>query len=411
MEKIGDVKDNLFLMKQNLTGGGGGGGTSPNAAVTQALRERGTMSQAEIVRLTGLGRATVSRAVSELQRAGVVVDAGRTVTPAGGGSGRPATALTLNPKSGTCIGVQLGLTSIRAVLADVSHTVLSSRVAPLDWDYSPEQALDATARLVEDVQNDAGVNSDLLIGVGMAMPSPVHPDTGRVIRSSVIGTWSGLRVNEMFEERLRRPVFVENESKCAALAELTWGAAKGLSSFAYIKTEAGVGGAIVSDGKLRRGVSGGAGEFGHLTYDPNGPMCRCGNRGCFEVYLSDWALLAPLTPIHGETFTIDDAIRLAQFGDKGCKRLLVDASEILARCLAIACNVLNPQAIILAGSLLPAGDLVMKPLRESLARHVLITLEHSEMGPTTTLLTASLGRDASALGAMGLALRQIGYSS
>jgi predicted NBD/HSP70 family sugar kinase len=387
---------------------GGGAGSSPNAAVTQALLERGILSQAEIARLTGLGRATVSRAVSELQRAGLVVDAGRTLTPAGGGSGRPAAGLTLNPKSGTCIGVQLSLTSIRAVLADVSHTVLASRVAPLEWDYSPEQALDATARLIAEVQSEVGVNSDLLIGIGMAMPSPVHPDTSRVIRSSVIGTWSGLRVNEMFEERLKRPVFVENESKCAALAELTWGAAKGLSSFAYIKTEAGVGGAVASGGKLQRGVSGGAGEFGHLTYDLNGPLCRCGNRGCFEVYLSDWALLKPLTPIYGEDFDMSDAIELAKAGDKGCKRLLFDAAEILARCLATACNVLNPQAIILAGSLPPAGDLVMNPLREFLGRHVLIPLDHSDMGPTTRLLTASLGRDASALGAMGLALRQIG---
>jgi predicted NBD/HSP70 family sugar kinase len=384
------------------------GKLSPNAAITQALRERGTMSQAELSRLTGLGKATVSRAVSELQRAGVVVDAGRSLSPAGGASGRPAAALTLNPSSGTCVGVQLGVKSIRAVLADVSHTVLASRVASLDWDYSPEQALYATARLVEEVQGEAGSDPDRLIAVGMAMPSPVHPETGRIIRSSVIGAWSGLRVNEMFAERLKRPVFVENESKCAALAELTWGAAKGLSSFAYIKTEAGVGGAVVSGGKLRRGVSGGAGEFGHLTYDPNGPLCRCGNRGCFEVYLSDWALLKPAQLIYGETFALPALIERARDGDKGCQRILVDAAEVLARCVAVACNVLNPQAVVLAGSLLPAGDMVLKPLRDFLARHVLIPLDQSEMGPTTTLLTAALGRDASALGAMGLALRQIG---
>jgi predicted NBD/HSP70 family sugar kinase len=382
--------------------------STPNAAITQALRERGTLSQAELARLTGLGKATVSRAVSELQRAGVVVDVGRSLAPAGGASGRPAAALTLNPESGACIGVQLGLKSIRAVLADVSHTVLASRVAPLDWDYSPGQALDATARLVEEVQREARSDPDLLIGVGMAMPSPVHPDTGRVIRSSAIGTWAGLRVNEMFEDRLKRPVFVENESRCAALAELTWGAAKGLSSLVYVKTEGGVSGAIISGGKLRRGVSGGAGEFGHITYDPNGPLCRCGNRGCFEVFLSDGALLKPMQSTYGETFDMQELIERARSGDKGSRRILVDAAEILARCLATACNVLNPQAIVLAGSLLPAGDLVMKPLREFMSRHVLIPLDRSEMGPATTLLTAALGRDASALGAMGLALRQIG---
>jgi predicted NBD/HSP70 family sugar kinase len=379
-----------------------------NAAIVQALRERGTLSQADLARLTGLGRATVSRAISELQRAEIVVDAGRSLSPAGGASGRPAAALTLNPSSGTCIGVQLGLKSIRAVLADVAHKVLASRVAPLDWDYSPKQALEATARLIDEVQAEVGSDPNVLIAVGMAMPSPVHPVTSRIIRSSVIGGWGGLRVNEMFEERLGRPVFVENESRCAAIAELTWGAAKGLSSFAYVKTEAGVSGAVVSGGKLTRGVSGGAGEFGHITYDPNGPVCRCGNRGCFEVYLSDWALLKPARANYGESFGMEELIAGARSGDKGCLRILGDAAEILARCVATACNVLNPQAIVLAGNLLPAGELVTTPLREALSRHTLIPLDQSEMGPTTTLVTAALGRDASALGAMGLALRQIG---
>ena len=381
---------------------------SANAMVTQALRERGTLSQADLARITGLGKATVSRAVAELQRAGLVIDAGRSLSPEGGASGRPAAALTLNPESGTCVGIQLGAHSIRAVLADVSHSVLATRTEVLDWDYSPEQAVTVTDQLIENAQRDAASDPSLLIAVGIALPSPVHPSTGRVIRSSAIGTWGGIRVNEMFEDRLKRPVFVENESSCAALAELTWGAARGLSNFAYVKTEGGVGGAVVINGKLQRGVAGGAGEFGHLIYDPNGPLCRCGNRGCFEYYLSDWALLKPLRPTYGEGFTIGELIDLALAGDKGCRRILVDAAEMMARCISAACNLLNPEAMVIAGSLIPAGELLMKPLREFLSRHVLIPLEENEMGPTTRLLTASLGKDASALGAMGLALRQIG---
>jgi predicted NBD/HSP70 family sugar kinase len=386
----------------------GGKPGSANSAVTQALRERGALSQAQLARLTGLGKATVSRAIAELQKAGLVIDAGRSLMPAGGSSGRPAAALTLNPSSGTCVGIQLGTHSIRVVLADVSHSVLATRIETLDWDYSPEQAVAATNQLIAELQREAGSDPSLLIAVGIALPSPVHPATGRVIRSSAIGTWGGLRVNEMFEERLKRPVFVENESSCAALAELTWGAAQGLSNFAYVKTEGGVGGAVVVNGKLQRGVAGGAGEFGHLICDPNGPLCRCGNRGCFEHYLSDWALLKPLQSTYGDGFAIEELIDRALAGDKGCRRILVDAAEIMARCISAACNLLNPEAVVIAGSLISAGELLMKPLREFLSRHVLIPLEEDEMGPTTRLLFASLGKDASALGAMGLALRQIG---
>jgi predicted NBD/HSP70 family sugar kinase len=410
-DMVRDVNDNLFHMKKNfLTTPSDGKRGAPNSAIVQALRERGALSQADLARLTGLGKATVSRAISELQGEGVVVDAGRALSPAGGASGRPAAALTLNPMSGTCVGLQLGPKSIRAVLADVSHRVLASRVVALDWDYSLDQGLDVTADLIDALQKEAKSDPASLIAVGIAMPSPVHPATSRVIRSSAIGTWAGLRVNEPFEERLRRPVFVENESMCAALAELTWGAAKGLSNFAYVKVESGIGGAVVANGALQRGISGGAGEFGHLTYDPNGPLCRCGNRGCFEVHLSDWALIKPMQEIHGEAFTIVDLIERAHAGDKACERILFDAAEMLARCLSVACNILNPDALMIAGSLLPAGDLLLQPLKQFLSRQVLIPLEESEMGPATRLLTASLGRDASALGAMGLALRQIGDS-
>ncbi len=381
---------------------------SANASVIQALRERGTLSQAELVRITGLGKATVSRAVAELQKSGRVSDAGRSLSPAGGASGRPAAALTLNPDSGTCVGVQLGAHSIRAVLADVSHTILASRTEELDWDYSPTQALAATASLIKQVQKEARSDPGLLAAIGIALPSPVHPSTGQVIRSSAIGTWGGLRVSELFEEHLKRPVFAENELSCAALAELTWGAARGISNFVYLKTESGVGGAVVINSKLQRGVAGGAGEFGHLIYDPKGALCRCGNRGCFECYLTDAALLKPIQSSHGDIFTIEELIRRAHDGDKGCRRILVDAAEMMASCLSTACNILNPEAILIAGSLVPAGELLLNPLRGFMSRNVLIPIEANETGPTTQLLTASLGKDASALGAMGLALRQIG---
>ena len=119
-------------------------------------------------------------------------------------------------------------------------------------------------------------------------------------------------------------------------------------------------------------------------------------------------MLRLLRPTYGADFTIDDMIRCALDADAGCRRVIADVAAILGRCIAGACNIVNPEAVVLAGDLVPAGVLVALLLREAISRHVLIQLEKSEMGPTTKLLFANIGRDASALGAVGLALHQIG---
>jgi predicted NBD/HSP70 family sugar kinase len=382
---------------------------APSVKITQLLRERGAMSQADIARGTGLGKSTVSRVIDELQRAGVVIDAGRSMRAAGGASGRPATALSLNPEIGTFAGVQLGPKFICAVLADASHAVLATRVTPLGWDFTPEQGSAAARKLIEEVLEAAQITPDRLIGVGIAMPGPVHPRTGRVIRSSMMESWSGIELARLFETSLGRPVVVDNDANCAAQAEFTWGVARGYSDVIYYKLDLGVGGAVIANGQLVRGVAGGAGEFGHMTYDPAGPLCRCGNRGCYELYISSQALLELLRPTYGADFTAARMIAAARAGDTGCRRLIADAAVIAGQGLATVCNAFNPELVVVAGEMTEAGDLLLNPLRESLSRHILIRLG-GEPGPMTELTLGSLGQNASALGAMGLALRRIGGS-
>ena len=383
-------------------------GIAPSVRITQLLREQGAASQAEIARRTGLGKSTVSRVIAELQRSGIVIEAGRSLRPAGGASGRPAAALTLNPANGICVGLQIGLTSIRAVLADVSHAVLATQVAPLGLDFTPSEGLEAARRLIDEVQETAGTSSGRLLGIGIAVPSPVHPRTGRVIRSSIIGTWGGIEIAKLFEAHLGRPVIVDNESNCAALAEFTWGAARGYADVVYYKIEGGVGGAVIANGRLARGVAGGAGEFGHVVYDPSGPVCRCGKRGCFELYLATPALLRLVQPTYGADVTLARMIDLARQGDAGCRRVIADAADIAGRGIAIACDMFNPELVVVAGELTDASDLLLTPLRHALSRHALIPFDGDTSGASTELAFGSLGADASALGAMGLALRQIG---
>src|SRR3954447_22702309 len=148
--------------------------------VVEVLRANGAASRAEIARITGLSRATVSGLVGELQDEGLLVEHDGTQPRTGPAGGRPPTRLTLNPSTGSAIGVDFGHTHLRVAIADISSRVLAEREAELDVDRVAEPALDKAVRLVQDVIGEAGVDRSRILGVGMGLPGPINRDTGTV---------------------------------------------------------------------------------------------------------------------------------------------------------------------------------------------------------------------------------------
>src|SRR5690606_14663511 len=262
--------------------------------------------------------STVSTALTELRRSGMVVESegdGRSA-----GVGRPATLLTLNPQAGTCVGILIGFDHIQVMVADVSHATLFDESIEVEADYSPGDAAELVRGLVTKAYGTAGFSRDSLLGVGIAVGSPIEPTSGRVVRAGGVPTWAGIDIRSIFAPALDRPVFADNESNCAAIAEMTWGAAVGHEDFVLYTIDIGVGGAIVGRGHVGTGVAGAAGEFGHVSIDPDGPLCRCGNRGCLELYASFRRPLALAAKRFGP-IGIEDVARRAREGDVGCRRL------------------------------------------------------------------------------------------
>jgi predicted NBD/HSP70 family sugar kinase len=366
----------------------------------------GALSAADIARRTGLARSTVSVALSELRKSGVVVEvpvAGDTVK----GVGRPATALTLNPEAGTCIGIHLSLDGVDIVVADVSHSVIHEQSIALGRDYAPEAAAVAAEAAIRRAYAGNGLALAGLLGVGVSVSGPVRRD-GTVLRSSILPAWGGVNIRSVFGPVLQRPVFADNESNCAAVAEMMWGAAAGYEDFVLFKIDLGVGGAIVHGGRVLTGIAGGAGEFGHVSIDPDGPLCRCGNRGCLELYASFNRPLAELAHIHGRAVSMDDAILLAERGDSGALRLIEDTGEIAGRGLAMVGTMLNPPLIIIGGRMALAGDLLLAPLVRAYEKHTLIK---ASTLPEALRARITLGRfteNDALLGAVGLVLKDQG---
>jgi predicted NBD/HSP70 family sugar kinase len=255
----------------------------------------------------------------------------------------------------------------------------------------------AASGLVEEVLAEARLSRSSIVGVGMGLPGPVDQTTGELGATTILPAWRGVRAAEEMAESLALPVRVDNDANLGVLGEWTWGAATGTRNATYLKVATGIGAGLIVDGRLFRGAAGMAGEIGHLIIDPDGPLCRCGNRGCLETFVAGPALCELLRRSHGP-LTVRQLLQLAQEGDAGCQRVVADAGRVVGRAVADLCNYLNPDLVVVGGDLSAAGDLVLEPMREAVRRFAIPAAAED-----VEIVAGTLGDRAELLGALALA--------
>ncbi|BAU86746.1 rOK-family transcriptional regulator [Streptomyces laurentii] len=368
--------------------------------VVRAVRTAGSLTQAEIARATGLSAATVSNIVRELKDGGTVE-----VTPTSAG-GRRARSVSLSGDAGAVVGVDFGHTHLRVAIGNLAHQVLAETAEPLDVDGSAEEGFDRAEELVKRLIEESGIRREKLVGVGLGVPGPIDVSSGTLGSTSILPGWSGISPADELADRLGVPVHVDNDANLGALGELVWGSGRGVSDLAYIKVAGGVGAGLVIDGRVYRGPGGTAGEIGHITLDESGPVCRCGNRGCLETFASARYVLPLLQPTHGADLTMERVVQLAREGDPGCRRVIADVGRHIGSAVASLCNLLNPSRVILGGDLAEAGEIVLAPIRDSVARYAIPSAARR-----LVLAPGALGSRAEVLGALALVLSETGDST
>lgn len=370
--------------------------------IVAELRRAGLISRAELARRTGLSRSTVSTLVAELQARGLVSE--REVDGAGPQGGRPPVLLGLERTAGAVLAIDFGKQHVRVLVADLAHAILADLEQPTETEQSATQGFDAAVALAEQALEEARVAGRELIGVGLGVPGPIENATGEVGSSSILPGWIGIRPADELQRRLHLPVATANDANLGALAELTWGAGRGVDDFVYVKVASGIGGGLVLGGELYTGAHGIAGEIGHSMVDEHGALCRCGNRGCLETVASTRAVLELIDTArrreHDEQLTIEQVIAHARDGDRACQRVIGDAARAIGVVVAQVCNALNPAKVIVGGDLSAAGDVLLDPLRDELARHAV-----PAAGGDVEIVAGVLGRRAEVLGAAALVLR------
>lgn len=315
--------------------------------VLRTVHQAGETTRASVAARVGLTRAAVSSLVEQLLDQGFLVESGKTFS---GQAGRPGTVLKPADTGPAGLGVEVNVDYVSACVVDLAGADRVRVTEPLDSrGAEPDEVLARAAGVAARALRGAAERELRPAGVRLALPGLVS--SGTVHQAPNLG-WNRVPADRLFGEALTAlrvaepelPVTSDNEANAAALAELWFGALGDVRSFLYLTGEIGVGGAIVVDGGLLRGAHGFAGEIGHLPVDAEGPLCRCGSRGCLEQYAGQSALLRA-----AGAAGVEELARAADAGEPRAVAAVEEAGRMLGLALSGAVNLLDPEVVVLGG--------------------------------------------------------------
>ncbi len=340
-----------------------------------AIKTHGPISRAELAQMSGLSPATVTTITGELIKESLVFEK-ETGDSSGG---RPPILLALNPCGGFVVGVKLMEGHAVAALADLNATVLEKETIEFTDD-NVETVIDALVTLVNHLIHRGDIRKKQLLGVGVGLAGVVDSSQGILRQSPFLG-WKDTPLRDLLENHLHVPVYIDNDVNALTLGEKWLGNGLPVDNFIVVTVGRGIGMGLVINGQIYRGKSGGAGEFGHIVVDPDGPLCDCGKHGCLESFISDRALVVAARKETGKAVAdLDDLLKLASGGDEGAIRVLARAGRMLGQQIANLVNILDPKLILISGEGVRMGELFFAPLRQAFKEHVMQALvENTEI--------------------------------
>lgn len=307
-------------------------------------------------------------------------------------------------------GIDIGGTNIKFGLVDSTGEILYRERRPTMAQKGPVPLMHLVTNIAERLLYHAAEEEYAVNWVGVGSPGAIDFRTGRVVGPCPnIKGWEGMEIGQTLSDRLNTRVLVDNDANAMALAETKFGAALGARSVVCATVGTGIGGGVVIDGKIWRGASSSAGELGHLSIDPNGPECKCGNRGCMEVFCCSQALIervkegmkTSMTDVFKslldgkiKNLSVKKIFAAAKKNDPVALEAIDETAYYLGYGLAGVVNLLNPEVVVIGGGILEGGGGFLEKVTEEIKNRAF-----SSAVENLRVVRAALGNDAGFIGA------------
>jgi N-acetylglucosamine repressor len=380
--------------------------------ILNIIREKGPISRAEIAKITKLTPPTVSNLVKELLESKLVIESDLGESQ----GGRKPTMLVINAKEFYIIGIDVGIETLKGVIADLNANIVTKKAVPISRPITNEGFIDLMKTCIRQLLDEGNIEYDKYLGIGIGMHGVVDVNTG----TSLFAPNLQLRhipLKVELEKEFNMLVKVENDARAMALGESWFGNGNGADDIVCVNVGSGIGAGVIINGKLFHGEHFISGEVGHMTIDIDGPKCSCGNYGCLqtfasgpaiaerakrEILLGKESLIAEM--VNGDLDMIDGKIvyDAALKGDALSIEILSEAGRYLGIGLTNIIHMLNPKKIIIGGGVANANGYVLESVKETIQKRCL-----TQSAKQTEILLSKLGADATAIGAVTLILQEL----
>lgn len=382
------------------------------SAVLKVIRDNGSLSRADVAKITGLTPASVTNITKMLIEDEYLVEC--KVGQSSGG--RPPIMLELNPNARYVIGISIGVGMIDVVITNLSAEIILKKSIEINEErYDYDFVFKELVKLINEVIECSKIEKEKILGAGVALHGIVNARTGMSIYSPYYG-WKEINIKEALENELNLGVYVDNDVRAMALGESWFGITKDISNFVTLNISNGIGAGIIINNKPYYGVDFSAGEIGHIVVEGDGDKCNCGNYGCLETVASNNNITKKAIKLIKQgtnsvlkelkadinQLTIEDISEAAKLEDELAIYIIKEAARYIGIAITNLINILNPTSIVVVGEIFENTFYAIETLNEIVKnRGMKLSSEN------VRIIKSMLGRDAAVVGATTLVIQEI----
>ncbi|MBA7483599.1 N-acetylglucosamine repressor [subsurface metagenome] len=337
------------------------------SSIFKAIRKQGPISRIELTEITGCSAGTVSNHVRTLIKKGFVIETEKGISS----GGRKPIQLMINPHKAYIFSIEIEVNQIKIVMFDLEIKVVTKSIIPIIYKDNYKKTLKQVFFEMDKMMEEKNLKLDNLLGTGVAVPGLIDKEKGILEFAPNLG-WENVYISKIFKDKYSLPVILDNEAKAAAIGEREFIYPK-MDNMVFISINEGIGCGVILNGELYRGASGNAGEFGHIIVDTNGPLCHCGNKGCWETLASESYIVNRYLKLSNSNkeLTKKEIYQLGKNGHKKIIEIFNEAGRNIGIGLVNIINGLSPELLVIGGGIVEIKDYVYEEIIKKLEENAL----------------------------------------